>query len=144
MLQKGLNEGAAKLRAALWLEEKTGIPMTGAADSTRVALATKLRHAWGSLPGPSAISTKSDSAGPSDDSRQVLLHELSRAANGAEQIAIGAARAHHEVSSMLEDPVGRRALDRLMVTPETVRDHPEILRSFAAYIAPGGQRPRSS
>ena len=28
-LQKGLNEGAAKLRAALWLEERTGIPLTG-------------------------------------------------------------------------------------------------------------------
>ena len=28
-LQKGLNEGAAKLRAALWLEKKTGLHLTG-------------------------------------------------------------------------------------------------------------------
>jgi putative drug exporter of the RND superfamily len=139
-LQKGLNEGAAKLRAALWLEEQTGIPMTGSSDTTRAALATKLRYAWGTLPGPDAISTKSETAGPPDDSRKVLIHELSRAASGAEQIALGAARARHEVTSMLDNPVGRRALDRLLITPETVRDHPALLRSFAAYIAPGGRR----
>ena len=28
-LQKGLTEGAAKLRAAIWLEEKTGLSLTG-------------------------------------------------------------------------------------------------------------------
>ena len=37
-LQKGLNEGAAKLRAVLWLEEQTGIPLTGSSDTTRAAL----------------------------------------------------------------------------------------------------------
>ena len=41
-LQKGLNEGAAKLRAALWLEERTGIPLTGTSDTTRAALASNL------------------------------------------------------------------------------------------------------
>src|SRR5262249_25417703 len=30
LLHKGLAEGAAKLRAALWLEEKTGIALSGA------------------------------------------------------------------------------------------------------------------
>ena len=33
-LEKGLNEGAAKLRAALWLEERTGIPLTGSSGTT--------------------------------------------------------------------------------------------------------------
>ena len=43
---------------------------------------------------------------------------------------------------MLESPVGRRALTRLLITPETVRDHPELLRSFGAYIATDGHRYR--
>ena len=140
LLQKGLNEGAAKLRAVLWLEEQTGIPLTGSSDATRAALSTKLRHAWGTMPGPGASSTKPESGGSGNDSRKVLLDELSRAAIGAGQIATGAARSRHEISSMLDDPVGRRALDRLVVTPETVHDHPDLLRSFAAYIAPDGRR----
>ena len=48
-LQKGLNEGAAKLRAVLWLEERTGIPLTGSSDTTRAVLASSLRQAWGAL-----------------------------------------------------------------------------------------------
>ncbi len=34
-LEKGLNEGAAKLRAALWLEERIGMPLSGSPDTTR-------------------------------------------------------------------------------------------------------------
>ena len=78
----------------------------------------------------------------SNDPRNVLLHELTRAADGAGRIAVGAAQARHEVSSILENPVGRRALNRLMITPETVRDHPELRRSFDAYITPDGHRSR--
>ena len=53
-----------------------------------------------------------------------------------------AGQARHEVSSILDDPVGRIALNRLLITPETVREHPELLRSFAAYITPDGRRAR--
>ena len=78
----------------------------------------------------------------SNDPRNLLLDELTRAAEGAGQIAVGAAQARHEVSSILENPVGRRALNRLMITEETVRDHPELRRSFDAYITPDGHRSR--
>ena len=53
-----------------------------------------------------------------------------------------AAQARHEIASMLENPVGRRALNRLMINEETVRDHPELRRSFGAYITPDGHRSR--
>ena len=43
---------------------------------------------------------------------------------------------------MLENPVGRRALTQIMITPETVRDHPELRRSFDAYISADGHRAR--
>ena len=78
----------------------------------------------------------------SSDPRNVLVHELTRAADGAGRIAVGAAQARHEVSSILENPVGRRALNRLMINEETVRDHPELRRSFGAYITPDGHRSR--
>ena len=66
----------------------------------------------------------------SNDPRNVLLHELTRAAEGAGRIAVGAAQARHEVSSMLENPVGRRALNRLMITagngPRPSRAAPQL------------------
>ena len=74
------------------------------------------------------------------DPGNVLLKELTRTAEGAGQIAAGAAQAHHEVSAMLENPVGSRALNQLMITPETVHEHPELRRSFDAYIAADGHR----
>src|SRR4051812_40614597 len=71
-----------------------------------------------------------------------MLRDLSRAAEGAGQIADGARRAHHEVSTILGDPAGRRALDHLLVTAETVRDYPDLRRGFDAYITPDGRRAR--
>jgi RND superfamily putative drug exporter len=46
------------------------------------------------------------------------------------------------VGSILEDPVGRRALDRLLITPQDVRQNPELLESFAVYITPDGRQAR--
>ena len=37
LLKKGLAEGAAKLKAALWLEEKTGLTLTGSRLHDRAA-----------------------------------------------------------------------------------------------------------
>lgn len=71
---------------------------------------------------------------------ETLLAELTRTADGAEQIARGAERAHHEVTAILNDPVGQRVLDRLLITPETVRDNPELLKSFDVYITPDGRQ----
>jgi RND superfamily putative drug exporter len=142
LLQKGLNEGTAKLRAALWLEERTGIPLTGSPATTRAALASNLSPTWGNLLARPRASPRVEGAVPSNDPRNLLLLELSRAADGARQIAAGSAQTRHEVSSMLDDPVGRRALNRLMITRETIRDHPEIGRSFGAYITPDGHRSR--
>ena len=68
------------------------------------------------------------------------MRELTRAADGAAQIAGGAGRANREVTAILNDPVGRRALDRLLINEQTVQDNPELKRSFAAYITPDGHR----
>ncbi len=140
-LQQGLNEGAAKLRAALWLEERTGIPLTGSSDNTRAALTANLRQAWHARPAGHPSPTTEDAVRPTDP-RTVLLLELSRAADGAGQIAAGAAQARHQVSSILEDPVGRGALNRLLINRETVHDHPELRRSFGVYLTPDGHLSR--
>ena len=88
-----MNEGAAKLRAALWLEERTGIPLTGSSDTTRAALASNLKRAWGALLAERGTSPRPEGMVRSNDPRNVLLHELTRAAEGAGQIAAGAAQA---------------------------------------------------
>ena len=74
--------------------------------------------------------------------QETLLRELTRAADGAAQIADGASRANREVTAILADPVGRRALDRLLIDERTVHDNPALLRSFAAYITSDGHRAR--
>jgi RND superfamily putative drug exporter len=120
-LQRGLNEGAMKLKTAMWLEQKTGLKLTGLVRTASVSTA---------------------SGGGTADPRVAMLDELGRAAEGAGMLAEGARRAGHEVSSILDDPVGRKALDRLLINAETVKDHPELLRSFGIYINPDGKRAR--
>jgi RND superfamily putative drug exporter len=209
LLNKGLTEGAAKLRAALWLEQKTGLKLTGSmagaaspaprkeastspspagatSDTVRglssglkqasatlsmapvaappwdlgafsnlfdVVAATRLNSRQAAQPGtadpavrraggsPGAAEASTAKAPPSTPA-ETLLAELTRAGDGADQIARGAQRAHQEVGAILEDPVGRRALDRLLVTPQTISDNPELLESFAVYITPDGKQAR--
>ena len=126
------------------------MPLTGGSDARREALPANLKQAEAPSPDPLDASVKlagtqsarSEGRARANDPRADMLLELTRAAAGAGQLAAGAAHARHEVSSILEDPVGRRALDRLLITPETVREHPELRRSFAAYITPDGLRSR--
>ena len=213
LLNKGLIEGASKLLAAVWLEQKTGLNLTGsvsraavprpagtkdqaaatpasvppAASASTSALVSGLKGAstallltqgtppW-DLPGlskafdllaakgnsssmvpagsadPSVLRAGHPQSTPALESRsqpartegpaETLLAELTRAADGADQIARGADRAHDEVAAILDDPVGRRALNRLLITPETVRANPALLQSFAVYITPNGHHAR--
>jgi RND superfamily putative drug exporter len=151
-----------KLRAANWLEQKTGLHLTGPAPApgaaspadpaAREALTSGLRRASLALLGTGLSTTEKAPApqprtetpvpGKPEDPREVMLRELTRAAEGAGQIAEGAKAARHEVSTVLDDPVGRRALDRLLINAETVEAHPELLRSFAVYLSPDGRRAR--
>jgi RND superfamily putative drug exporter len=152
LLQHGLNAGAAKLRTAMMLEKMTGISLTGGptpqVNRHRETLSSGLAQVTSGLlggrsPRPAADPPKAKSEEAAKvkgtDPREFLIGELGRAADGAGQIADGARRAHHEVSSILADPVGKHALDRLLITKETVRENPDLLRSFAAYISHDGR-----
>jgi RND superfamily putative drug exporter len=130
-LHKGLTEGAAKLRMVMWLEAKTGLKISGRPGDRRLPK-TDL----------SVARTHADSAEAVEKPEDVLLRDLTRAAGGAAQIADGAGRASREVTGILNDPVGHRALDHLLINDQTVHDHPELKRSFAAYITPDGHRAR--
>jgi RND superfamily putative drug exporter len=154
-LQRGLNEGVAKLRAAHWLEKQTGLRLIGNVETSAqdamadppARAARGLRHASLALLGsgltgvtvrPQPPAPPVERAKPQDG----MLQQLCRAAEGAGQISEGAALARHEVASILNDPVGRRALDHLLINDETVRSHPELERSFAAYLSADGRRAR--
>jgi RND superfamily putative drug exporter len=142
-LQKGLNEGAAKIRAVIWLEDWTGISLTSKANNLPARLASQSKQAPGTpLTSAHRFLKKVESAANSNDPRSVLLGQLSLAADGAGRIAGGSFRVRREVDALLDDPVGRRALSQLMVTPATVREHPELRRSFDAYITNDGHRAR--
>jgi len=162
-LHAGLGEGAAKLRAAVWLETSTGLsfassapgggPPAAASAAAREALGLGLKRASIALLGSglaptlgSALTTprraEEDARSHAEDDRLKLVDELLHAADSAGKIADGARRAGHELTSILEDPVGRRALNRLLVNAETVRENPELRRSFAAYLTPDGRHAR--
>ncbi len=177
-LQKGLSEGAAKLRAALWLEKQTGLSLTGAKPAAKqdsgVARASGddgkgagtesaramaglgemgaaavglpgLGRALSSLavPAPAASSASAKDAKPAGEKPpETMLRDLGRAVQGVGRIAAGAARAHREMTAILTDPVGRRALDRLLINDQTVDENPELLRGFHAYITADGRRAR--
>lgn len=214
-LSKGLIEGAAKLRAAVWLEQKTGLNVTSVspapnekkepppksprdAESAGTALSSTLKGATAALrmaqggttawdlaemakafdlvaaatssserppPAPKGSTDPSvhraggssapasreperpaspppPAAAPASGPAETLLAELTRAASGAQQIAGGAQRAHREVAAILDNPVGRRALNRLLITSQNVKDNPDLSRSLAAYITPDGHHAR--
>ena len=128
-LYKGLSEGAAKL----WTADK----FASALRQVSAALGGS-----GGASAPAPADPKSPAAAPATDPRVAMLRELERAADGARQIAEGSRSAHREVEAILKDPVGRRALNRLLITPETVRDNPDLLKSFAAYISRDGRLAR--
>ena len=95
------------------------------------------------LVGGGSAKTPSTTRNPAREKPgETLLSELTRAAAGAGQIARGAEQAHREVRAILVDPLGRRALDRLLITPENVKENPDLLKSFAAYITPDGLHAR--
>jgi RND superfamily putative drug exporter len=143
LLNKGLTEGAAKLRATLWLEKQTGLNLTGAVSRRPAPNRKDPAVQQAAHPAEPKAGTKPASAPPpAAIPAETLLTELTRAAEGAGQIAHGADRAHDEIASILRDPVGRRALDHLLITPQTVHDNPDLLKSFAAYITPDGHQAR--
>lgn len=185
-LQKGLSEGAAKLRAAVWLEQRTGLSLTGPKPTTKQdvgvarvsgrdgngkgtmsassrtmldlgligasamgmpglgrALGSVTAGATGPRSASSAAATSAKESKPAEEKvPETMLRDLGRAVQGVGRIAAGAARAHREMASILTDPVGRRALDRLLINDQTVHENPELLRSFHAYITPDGLRAR--
>jgi putative drug exporter of the RND superfamily len=116
-LETRLSEGAVKLRAALWLENKTGLSVFGSPSTA--------------APHPKPEST-----------RGKQVDELIQAAEGAGKIAAGAKLARRELGTILHDPVGKQALDVLLLDHGTIADHPEIQRSFHRYLTPDGRQAR--
>ena len=159
-LESGLNQGAAKLRTAMLLQDMTGLPLTGSvamppeSGTSRESVNSGLAQVSAALLGvripanlggtePAKPATKAatkKASGP--DPRDQMLRELGVAAAGAGQILEGARRARHEIESILNDPVGRNALDRLLITQENVRQNPDLKRSFDVYISPDGRLTR--
>jgi RND superfamily putative drug exporter len=76
------------------------------------------------------------------DPNETMVAQLHEAAEGAGLIADGVRRAGKEIGTILQDPVGRRALSQLLINEETVREHPELKESFAHYMSPDGHRAR--
>jgi len=165
-LRDGLTQGLTRLRAARWLQESTGLRLPGLpapasppapgsspgdeSKANREALANGLNRAGALVFNPLALlAEKSSPAAPTArpapaaaKAADPMAEQLAGAVAGAGQIADGVRRASSELSTILADPVGRRALDRLLITPETARDHPELRRALDAYVTADGRSAR--
>ncbi len=163
-LRDGLNMGGARIQGARLLGNLTGFSILGETpdsptpetveesdEGVEQATPRRRRTLIGTLAGATRAmggqfgggtddpeDSSPDPEGPIDQ----ILSELAKAARGAEQIREGASRAQTEIEVILEDPVGRRALDRLLINQDTVRDNPELLRSFETYINDAGNLTR--
>lgn len=132
VVNSGLLDAAARL-------------VSGSPEAPKPAAAPEAEAKGEAEAAPEAAAPKPEPPPPSTNPEkpgETLLRELTRAAEGAGQIADGAMLAHKEMGVILDDPLGRRALDRLLITPETIKENPELLRSFAAYITPDGRHAR--
>jgi RND superfamily putative drug exporter len=143
-LKTELIKGAARLKGALFLEQVTGFSMIGrqgAPNAPRPGTDAALAST-----GPSkSTSTGNRQVGDApttEKPQEALLRKLTEAEEAVSLIAGGAHRAGKELNTILTDPVGRRVLDHLLINSETVHDHPELSRSFAAYITPDGHHAR--
>ena len=168
-LRNGLAQGLDKLKAARWLQDATGLRFGANTGSTPAPTPPKpngevisndlmqagslvsnplgfLAGRVGGPPHPANPPAPNPAASPTPTLPHLqadpMIEQLGQAVSGAGQIADGVKRASGELTTILHDPVGRRALDHLLITPETVRDHPDLKRSFDTYITADGKAAR--
>lgn len=163
-LEDGLTQGAARLRMAVLLDDLTGGSLLGGGGSKSTsgtagseapdpaakpesmtsglleATAGLLGGRMPSIPVPNAANPTQPLNG--NGPREQLLREITTASQGAGQIHDGAERAREEIRNILSDPVGRHALDRLLINRATIDQHPDLQRAFSAYIAEDGHTAR--
>ncbi len=71
-----------------------------------------------------------------------MISELGGAAEGASKVAEGSRRAREALAAILDDPEGRAALERLLITPADLAGRPELQAALAYYLSPDGRRAR--
>lgn len=126
-LEKGLVEGGAKIRLARAIERNAGLNLLGNLGMKPKAGPAAPRN---NLPPASA------------DPTEAMLKDLTRAADGARQIVEGSGLAERELKTIIESPVGRRALDRLLITPENIKAEPRLQEALGVYISNDGRMTR--
>ncbi len=157
-LREGLDLGLSKLRAARWIQENTGLKLTPGANpgpstapsdpkASQEALSNGFREAGTLLFHPGSLLTGRPRPAPAPthpavEAPDATAEQLAKAVAGAGQLSDGVRQASKEIATILDDPVGRLALDRLLITPQTVRDHPELADSFQTYFTPDGKMAR--
>jgi RND superfamily putative drug exporter len=154
-LRSGLEDGLEKLKAARWLLNKSGLqipksgeppkPDSNEAKANRQALANGFEKAGQLLfgRGREAPAPKPEPKPvPVLEKPDATVEQLTRAAVGASQISDGIRKASKEISTILDDPVGRHSLNHLLINSETIRDHPELAESLDNYITLDGKSAR--
>ncbi|MFM7315381.1 MAG: MMPL family transporter, partial [bacterium] len=126
-LEKGLVEGGAKIRLARAIERNAGLNLLG-----NLGMKPKA--------GPAA--PKNNLPPASADPTEAMLKDLTRAADGARQIVEGSGLAERELKTIIESPVGRRALDRLLITQENIKGEPRLQEALGVYISNDGRMTR--
>jgi RND superfamily putative drug exporter len=140
--REALSTGLTQAASAIFGTARPGLlPRLEALPSDLAAASTSSSKSADPKPANTAAVPKGDAAKAADPN-EVMVAQLHEAAEGAGQIAEGVLRASKEITTILNDPVGRRALSQLLIDPATRREHPELEESFAYYINKDGKRAR--
>jgi len=129
-LETGLVEGGAKIRFAKMLSRQTGFNLMGGKPKEPAKVPNGVDRA-----GEPKTNLPAASADPTD----TLLVELTRAADGALRIKNGSDLAQRELKTIIDSPVGRRALDRLLITPENIKAEPRLREALDVYVSNDGR-----
>lgn len=125
-LEKGLVEGGAKIRLARAIERNSGFSIFGNM----------------SKPKPVVEAPKNTLPPASADPTEAMLKDLTRAADGARLIRAGSDLAQRELKIIIDSTVGRRALDRLLITQENITSEPRLREALSVYISEDGKMTR--
>jgi RND superfamily putative drug exporter len=129
-LEKGLIDGGAKIRAAKFVESQTGLNL----------LNLGIGKSRANPKAKDDVAKKAEP--PKPDLTDSMLKDITKAADGASRINQGSALAGRELKTIIDSPVGRRALDRLLITPENIRDEPRLREALNVYISSDGRLTR--
>lgn len=151
LMAGSFTDEAAKIRILLGFQQYTGFRLPGLGAQATPPGAPDPKAADPAFPPsrPGVVDPKPEPPAPAQPPApanplepRTLVEKLTKAAEGARMIADGTRLAYKEIGVIVEDPVGIEAVDRLLLTEQNIKEHPELKAAFEEYVSGDGKTTR--